>query len=61
MNRIRRFVRDTRGATMTEYIILVGIVALIAYAGFQAFGQRVTTEIEAQGNSVGSVNSQLGH
>ena len=60
MKAIRQFIQDRRGATLTEYIILVGIVALIAYGGFKLFGDKVKTEIEAQGNSVGSVNNTLG-
>jgi Flp pilus assembly pilin Flp len=60
MNNIRRFIRDSRGATLTEYIILVGIVALIAYGGFKMFGDKVKGEVEAQGNSIGNVNSALG-
>lgn len=60
MNQIRRFFRDTRGATMTEYIILVGMIALIAYAGFRAFGASVQTEINAQAGAVGGINDTLG-
>lgn len=60
MNRLRQILRDQRGAAMTEYIILIGIVALIAYGGFQLFGQDVRQEIETQGTSVGSINNSLG-
>jgi pilus assembly protein Flp/PilA len=56
----QRFFRDDRGATMIEYVIMVGIVALIAYGGFQMFGQKVKSQIETQGNSVGAVNGALG-
>ena len=39
----RHFVNDTRGANLVEYIILVGVVALIALAGFKLFGTKVTS------------------
>jgi pilus assembly protein Flp/PilA len=52
----RHFLKDTRGANLVEYIILVGVVALIALAGYKFFGQSVTTKINEQGSSVGSIN-----
>ena len=60
MNHLREILRDKRGATMAEYIILIGVVALLAYAGFQAFGNDVKTEIEAQGTAIGGVQNSLG-
>lgn len=52
----RHFLKDTRGANLVEYIILVGVVALIALAGYKFFGNKVTDKINEQGNSVGSIN-----
>ncbi|MFT3774358.1 MAG: hypothetical protein QM820_54045 [Minicystis sp.] len=46
------FLKDTRGANLVEYIILVGVVALIALAGFKIFGQKVNDKIKDQSNSV---------
>ena len=54
----RRLLHDTRGANMVEYILLVGVVALIAIAGFKLFGGKVRSKIDEQGNSVGGVNGQ---
>jgi len=51
-------VRDTRGANMVEYIIVVGLVALIAIVGFTTFGGDVKTKIEEQSTKVKSINSQ---
>ncbi len=42
MNPKISLIRDTRGANLVEYIILVGVIALVAIAGFKAFGTRVT-------------------
>lgn len=55
-NSLRNLLKDTRGANLVEYIILVGVVALIAIAGFKIFGSRVEAKINEQAESVGSVN-----
>ena len=49
---VRNFLRATRGANMVEYIILVGVVALLAVVGFKAFGSSVSGTIDAQGKTV---------
>jgi pilus assembly protein Flp/PilA len=54
----RRLTRDTRGANMVEYILLVGVVALIAIAGFKLFGSKVRSKVDEQGQSVGGINGQ---
>lgn len=51
-----RLVSDRRGANMVEYVILVGMVALIAFSGFKYFGNNVRAKIDHQGDAVGSVN-----
>ena len=55
---LARFHKSTRGANMVEYILLVGVVALIAIAGFKLFGGKVKDKIQEQGNSVGGINGQ---
>lgn len=59
-NSLRRFLKDTRGANLVEYIILVGVVALISIAAFKAFGGKVQEKIKAQGNTVGTINAESG-
>ena len=54
--RTQRFLKDTRGANLVEYIILVGVIALIAIAGFKMFGTKVQDKIQEQGGSVGGIN-----
>lgn len=51
----KSFLRDTRGANMVEYIILVGVVALIALAGFKIFGKGVDAKIQEQSGKVGGI------
>jgi pilus assembly protein Flp/PilA len=46
------FLGDTRGANLVEYIILVGVVALIALAGFKVFGQKVNDKVKEQSDKV---------
>lgn len=46
------FLKDTRGANLVEYIILVGVVALIALAGFKIFGDKVNKKITDQSGKV---------
>lgn len=55
--RTSAIVRDTRGANMVEYIIVVGLVALIAIVGFTTFGGDVKTKIEEQAGKVRNVGS----
>ena len=52
----RRFFADSRGANLVEYIILVGVIALIAIAGFKVFGGQVRAKIDEQSGSVGGIN-----
>ena len=56
--RTTRFIKDTRGANMVEYIILVGVVAILAMAGFKVFGGAVNDKINAQGGTVGGIQAQ---
>ncbi len=61
-NRIRNsaLVRDTRGANMVEYIVLVGLVALICIAGFKLFGGSIKEKITNQATAVGGINATGG-
>lgn len=57
---IRNFLRATRGANMVEYILLVGVVALLCIGGFSFFGEKVKGTIGAQAKTVSTVNSAPG-
>lgn len=57
MDKFRKLLRDTRGANLVEYIILVGVIALIAMAGFKIFGNKVKAKIEEQGGKVEQVGN----
>lgn len=49
--------RDSRGANLVEYIILVGVIALIALAGFKFFGKTVDNKVQEQGNKVNQIGN----
>ena len=45
MRKLSNFFKNNKGANLVEYIILVGVVALIALAGFKIFGSKVNAKI----------------
>jgi len=53
---IRRLRRDTLGANMVEYIILVGVVALLAIVAFKFFNSSVKNKVNQQAQSVDKIN-----
>jgi pilus assembly protein Flp/PilA len=53
---LRRLKRDTLGANMVEYIILVGVVALLAIVAFRYFNSSVKTKVNQQADSVQKIN-----
>ena len=57
MQKIIQLLKSLRGATLVEYIILVGVIALIALAGFKLFGQKVTDKIMDQASKVESIGN----
>lgn len=50
-----RLLRDQHGANLVEYIILVGVVALIAIGGFEIFGGKVWDKAQKQAEAVGHI------
>lgn len=54
---MRHIIKDKRGANLVEYIILVGVIALIALAGFKIFGKKVDEKINEQSNKVGTIGN----
>jgi len=57
MIRIQQFLRDNRGANLVEYIILVGVIALIAIAGFKIFGEKVDEKVQEQAGKVEQIGN----
>ena len=59
MTRSARLLRDQRGASLIEYVLLVGVVALLTVAGFKIFGKAVNDKISDQAKAVGTVNGTI--
>ncbi|MBI5537779.1 MAG: hypothetical protein HY898_33955 [Deltaproteobacteria bacterium] len=55
--KLNKLLKDNRGANLVEYIILVGVVALIALAGFKFFGKKVTDKVNDQANKVETIGN----
>jgi Flp pilus assembly pilin Flp len=53
---LERLIRDRRGANLVEYIILVGVVALLAIGAFKTFGGELSTKIGNQATTVQGIN-----
>jgi Flp pilus assembly pilin Flp len=52
---LTRLARDERGATLMEYLMLAGLVAIAAFAGFKLFGANVQTAITTQADTVTTI------
>lgn len=53
--KLNKLVRDQRGATLIEYVLLIGVVALLAVAGFKTFGSSLKSKIQEQATAVDNV------
>lgn len=47
--------QDTRGASFMEYVVLVGLIAIVCIAAYQAFGEAIGTKVEEFGNTVSGI------
>ncbi|MET0795543.1 MAG: Flp family type IVb pilin [Polyangiaceae bacterium] len=56
-NKIQKLIRDTSGAGMVEYIILVGLVALACITAYTTFGSDVAKKVEEQGGKVTGITA----
>ena len=48
-------VADKRGLTTVEYIIVLGLIAVVGIAAWQQFGETLTGEIEAADGYISDV------
>jgi Flp pilus assembly pilin Flp len=51
----RSIVADQRGLTTVEYIIVLGLIAVVGIAAWQKFGETLTGEIEAADGYIADV------
>jgi len=48
----RNLVKDTRGANLVEYIMLVGLVALICIVAFKNLGGKIQSKVTDQTSTI---------
>jgi Flp pilus assembly pilin Flp len=56
-NMIARLVREDAGQDLVEYAFLVGLIALVAFAGVQTLGQKINTYYGTTINNSAPFNS----
>jgi len=54
---MKSLIKDNRGANLVEYIILVGVVALLSVAAFKMFGSKVQSKVQDQGSKVDQIGN----
>ncbi len=54
---VRRLFRDSRGANLIEYLVLVGVVALLALGGWRVFGSAIRGKLFGEGEAVASLQA----
>jgi Flp pilus assembly pilin Flp len=52
MRWFRRLLRNRRGANLVEYVILIGVIAMVALVGFKSFGKSLNTKVKQQQRKV---------
>jgi Flp pilus assembly pilin Flp len=55
--KVKTFAQDKKGASMVEYAILVGVVALVAAGGATVFGGDLSAKLTALGTAVTGIHS----
>lgn len=55
--RLSRLLHDERG-NLVEYLIVIGLVALLAIAAFNTFGTSVKNKISNQATAVDGINDK---
>jgi pilus assembly protein Flp/PilA len=58
-NLITRFLRNERGATATEYAMLIVFIALAVATGAQAFSGGLNTWFRAVSTSIATLNANI--
>ena len=51
----RTLARDQRGLTTVEYIIVLGLIAVVGIAAWQQFGETLVGEVEAADGYIADV------
>lgn len=52
-----RLRKDTRGANLVEYVLLVGLMAIICLAVFKLFGEKIKEKISGYSDTVDQIQT----
>lgn len=55
ITKLNKLIRDRRGAGMTEYIIVLTVIAIFAIGAFKLFGSKVSEKIGEQTTKLNDV------
>jgi Flp pilus assembly pilin Flp len=55
-----RLRKDTRGANLVEYVLLVGLMAIICLAVFKLFGEKIKEKISGYAETVDQIETSSG-
>jgi pilus assembly protein Flp/PilA len=50
-------IRDTRGASMVEYMVLVGVIGIVALGAFKLMGSTIVSKVGSQTQQLGTVGA----
>jgi pilus assembly protein Flp/PilA len=59
-NRVKSFSKDDKGASMIEYALVVGLIALVAIVGVTTFGTNLNTLFATEAGKISSTNTTAG-
>jgi Flp pilus assembly pilin Flp len=51
--KLRRWCRETRGATMAEYAMLIAVIALVVVIGARALGTSASGKLDNAASQIG--------
>jgi pilus assembly protein Flp/PilA len=57
MSALKRILKDTKGSNFVEYMIICGVVALLAITAFTTFGSNVQEKIREEGGKVTGIQN----
>lgn len=52
MNKMKKFLKDQKGASMVEYALLLVAILLLAAGAYRAIGPKVSTAASSAGNTL---------
>lgn len=57
---VRRLLKTTRGANLVEYIMLVGLIAILCIVAFNQFGASIKAKMGEEKTAIDGINTASG-